>query len=144
MNSDQKTYSELMTIPSYTDRIEYLILNSSVGMPTFDGHRYLNQQLYSSPEWRRLRREIIYRDSGCDLGHEDHPIQHGVTIHHINPITIDDVLHHARCVYDPENLITTRTETHKMIHYGDVRLIRDILDLGFAERKQNDTCPWKR
>lgn len=134
-----KSYSELAKIKSYKDRYEYLRLNGSVCEPTFGGSRYLNQVLYSSPEWKRFRREIILRDNGCDLGCQDRPIASKVYIHHINPITIEDIKERTSNVFDPDNVICCSYETHQAIHYGD----ESQLSLDVPVRKPNDTCPWR-
>lgn len=134
-----KTYSELITLPTFEDRFEYLRLDGTVGRETFGYDRYLNQILYNSPEWRRLRNEIILRDNGCDLAFEGHEINSRALIHHINPITVDDVIKRHPIVFDPENLITTIHNTHNAIHYGD----KDLLVTAPLERSKNDTCPWR-
>lgn len=135
-----RTYSELIRISEFRDRFKYLQLNGIVGDPTFSGHRYLNQMLYKDPEWRRIRREIILRDGGLDLAHEDYPIVGNAYIHHIEPITICDILERRACVFNPENLISTSLNTHNALHYGDENLLPEVLQ----ERFPNDTCPWRR
>lgn len=135
-----KTYSELIKIKSFVDRLMYLSLSGNVGTITFGGHRYINQVLYKSDKWKKTRREIILRDNGCDLSHSDYPIYGSVYIHHINPITIDDLLKERPCVFDLENLISTTFKTHNMIHYGTSE---NLLPLGPVDRKINDTCPWR-
>lgn len=134
-----KTYSELITIPTYEERFDYLRLKGAVGKETFGFDRYLNQTLYNSPEWKRLRRQIIIRDDGCDLACEDYVIHGNIIIHHINPIRIEDVINRSPIVFDPENLICVSHNTHNAIHYGDVNL----LSTGPIERTPNDTCPWR-
>lgn len=134
-----RTYSELISIKSFEKRYEYLRLTGSVGKETFGGSRYLNQLLYQSPKWRKTRRGIILRDDGYDLAHEDRPINGTIYIHHINPITIDDIKQGRYCVFDPENLISVSFETHQAIHYGDNSLIKK----DFVVRKPFDTCPWR-
>lgn len=134
-----KSYSELMTIPSFEDRIEYLFLGGKVGDFTFNGHRELNQALYQSPEWKSLRNLVAMRDNGYDLGHEDYIIVGSIYIHHINPITIDDLLNHKSCVYDPENLISCSRKTHTQIHYGLQKKEPEIV----TRRTMYDTCPWR-
>jgi hypothetical protein len=134
-----KTYSELIEIPSFEDRFEYTKLGGTVGEETFGGHRYLNQILYKSRDWKTTRREVILRDDGYDLAHEDYPIAGNIYIHHLNPITIDDILEKRDCVFDPEFLISTSLNTHNAMHYGD----KDILAKGPAIRTKNDTCPWR-
>lgn len=134
-----KTYSELITIPTFEERFEYLQLKSSVGKDTFGYDRHLNQVLYRSPEWKRLRNQIIIRDCGCDLACEGYDIHSKVLIHHLNPITVEDVLARSRKVFDPDNLVCVSHNTHNAIHYGDV----DLLVTGPIIRTKNDTCPWR-
>lgn len=134
-----KTYSELITIPTFEERFEYLQLKGSVGKDTFGYDRHLNQVLYRSPEWKRLRNQIIIRDCGCDLACEGYDINSKVLIHHLNPITVEDVLARSRKVFDPDNLVCVSHNTHNAIHYGDV----DLLVTGPIIRTKNDTCPWR-
>ena len=140
MKNSIRTYSELITIPTFEERFEYLKLNGSVGLETFGHDRYLNQILYNSPEWRRLRPEIIVRDNGCDLACEGYEIFGKILIHHINPITAQDILNRNPKVFDPENVITTVHNTHNAIHYGD----ENLLITAPIERSKNDTCPWRK
>lgn len=134
-----KTYSELMSFETFEERYRYLRINGEVGAETFGCDRYLNQLFYSSDEWKRFRRNIIIRDMGCDLGIEDRDIVGLIIVHHINPITIDDVLQRRKCLMDPDNVICVSFNTHQAIHYGD----DSLLIQGPIERKMNDTCPWK-
>lgn len=134
-----KTYSELITIPTFEERFEYLQLKGSVGKDTFGYDRHLNQVLYRSPEWKRLRNQIIIRDGGCDLACDGYDIYGKVLIHHLNPITVDDVLARSRKVFDPDNLVCVSHNTHNAIHYGDAGL----LITGPIIRTKNDTCPWR-
>lgn len=135
-----KTYSELVRLPTFEERFEYLKLKGSVGKDTFGHDRYLNQVFYTSQEWRRLRDEIIIRDNGCDLGIEGREIGGKVYIHHLNPLGTNDILTHSEYLVNPEYLICVSFETHNAIHYGDINLLpRDPI-----ERKRNDTCPWRR
>lgn len=134
-----KSYSELIKIKNFEDRFEYLSLSGIVGETTFGGHRYLNQMLYQSDEWKKTRREIILRDNGCDLAHEDHSIVGPIYIHHMNPITIEDIIKKRPCVFDLNNLICATFQTHNAIHYGS----RNLLSKKIVERKRNDTCPWR-
>ena len=134
-----RTYSELITIPTFEERFEYLQLKGSVGKDTFGYDRYLNQVLYRSPEWKRLRNQIIIRDGGCDLACDGYDIYDKVLIHHLNPITVEDVLTRSRKVFDPDNLVCVSHSTHNVIHYGDV----DLLVTGPIIRTKNDTCPWR-
>lgn len=139
MMTDTKTYSELMSLKTFEERYRYLRIHGEVGAETFGCDRYLNQVFYSSPEWKRFRRAIIIRDMGCDLGIEDREINGLIIIHHINPITIDDILQRRECLMDPENVICVSFNTHQAIHYGD----ENLLIQGPIERTMNDTCPWK-
>lgn len=145
-----KTYSELINLSTFEERFKYLQLNGQVGKETFGYDRYLNQILYNSQEWRRFRNKIIIRDNACDLAHEDHEIPSWkdingrirgpkILIHHINPITVDDVINRRLNVFDPENTITTILSTHNAIHYGD----ESLLSKAPIERSKNDTCPWR-
>lgn len=136
-----KSYSELMSLPTFIDRFRYLQLDGAVGKNTFGYDRYLNQILYSSPEWREFRRDIIIRDNACDLGCDgfDLHVKSRINVHHINPITVEDVLNRHPKVFDPENVITTCHNTHMAIHYGD----ETKLHSGPVERIKNDTCPWR-
>jgi len=134
-----KTYRELQRLRSFLDRFEYLKLGGTVGRSTFGYDRYLNQMLYTSRRWRRTRDGIIIRDNGCDLGMDDYEIFGRILVHHINPVTLEDVEEDRDIVYDPENLIITAHSTHNAIHYGDVSLLPKLP----IERTRNDTCPWK-
>ncbi len=138
MSTMIRTYSELIKIPDYLERFRYLKLDGQVGIDTFGHNRYLNQILYHTPEWKRFRRDIILRDNGCDLAHEDFEIYGKIIIHHINPITIDDILYRDPMIFDPENVISTSLITHNAIHYGD----ETLLTTGPVERTPYDTCPW--
>ena len=135
-----RTYSELSKIKTFEDRFQYLRLDGIVGEETFGFDRYLNQILYQSDEWKRRRRDIIIRDNGCDLGCEGFEVHGRILIHHINPITVDDIVNRNPKVFDPENLILTSHNTHQAIHYGN----EDLLILAPIERSKNDTCPWRR
>lgn len=133
-----KTYEELIEIPDFDDRIRYLQDAKYVGDTTFGGHRYLNQMLYHSYGWRDARRQAILRDLGLDLAHPQFPINGNVYVHHINPITIDDILEHRHLVFDLNNLVCCSRATHNVLHYG-----RDIDQRKIVTRKPNDTCPWR-
>lgn len=134
-----KTYSELATLPTFLERYKYLKLDGAVGKSTFGYDRYLNQILYSSDEWKSFRRDIILRDNGCDLGCEGFDVYSRITVHHIDPITVEDVVNRHPKVFDPENVITTSHNTHMAIHYGD----EELLIIAPIERTKNDTCPWR-
>jgi hypothetical protein len=134
-----KTYSELMSFKTFEERYRYLRCCATVGEDTFGYARHLNQAFYSSIEWKRFRRSIIIRDQGCDLGIEDRIISGQIILHHINPLTVDDLLHRRECLMDPENVICVSFNTHQAIHYGD----ENLLIHEPIERTMNDTCPWK-
>lgn len=134
-----KNYSELVTLPTFADRLDYLTLSSKVGAQTFGDDRYLNQILYHDPEWKRIRKYVISRDNGCDLAHKDFPIFDRVYIHHINPITPDDILNRSSKVFDMENLVCVSFNTHQLIHYG---LQSDYMKTPTV-RTENDTIPWR-
>lgn len=140
ISSDIKSYSEVILLPTLEERFEYLKLEGTVGAETFGYDRYLNQVLYHDPEWRRIRNDVIIRDNGCDLGVEGYEIKGRILVHHINPITIDDIKLRRYCIFDLDNLICTSHDTHNAIHYGDANL----LPKNPIERKPNDTCPWRR
>ena len=135
-----RTYSELSSIKTFNERFEYLKLGGFVGEETFGFDRYINQKFYQSYEWKRVRREVIIRDNGCDLGVDGYEINKGIIIHHMNPITKDDITNITEYLLNPEYLITTMFMTHNAIHYGDISLIQSVP----IERAKNDTCPWKR
>lgn len=137
-----KSYSELIRYSSFEDRLNYLILHGSVGFDTFGFDRYLNQAFYKSREWQIVKNQIILRDGACDLGVPGYEIPDGVPvfIHHINPITADDVKNHNPILLDPENLITTVFKTHQIIHYGLQNNSQPSLSI---DRTPNDTCPWR-
>lgn len=133
-----RSYRELKKLRTFDDRYRYLELNSKVGDITFGYDRILNQLLYTSGPWRRTRDDIIIRDNGCDLGIEDYKIYSRILVHHINPITVEDVEEERDIVYDPDNLICTTLNTHSAIHYGTENLLPRLP----IERQRNDTCPW--
>lgn len=135
-----RCYSELILLPTFKERYDYLRLGGTVGKETFGYDRYLNQILYTSVEWRNFRRQIIIRDNGCDLGCDGFELFSRILVHHINPITAEDVLNRSPIVFDPENVITTSHNTHQAIHYGD----ETLLPLLPVERSRYDTCPWKK
>lgn len=136
-----RTYSELITLPTYIERFNYLKLGGRVGEDTFGFDRYLNQQVYQrDPRWKKARDLVIIRDNGCDLGVEGHEIYGKILVHHMNPVTIDDILKERDWIYDPEFLISTMLSTHNAIHYGD----ENLLITAPTVRTPNDTCLWKR
>lgn len=136
-----KTYSELITLPTFEERYRYLKLSGEVGKETFGFDRWLNQVFYNSKEWRAFRRDIIVRDMGCDLGIEGREIGGRIFIHHIEPIKLDDILHRRiEVLMNPDNVICVSFETHNAIHYGD----ESLLILLPIERTPNDTCSWRK
>lgn len=135
-----KTYSELIKLHTFEERFRYLQLHGAVGIDTFGFDRVFNQMFYTSREWKRVRDIVIARDNGCDLGIEGREIYGRVLIHHLNPISLEDIESASEYLLNPEYLITTTHNTHNAIHYGD----ESKLLTGPIERKKNDTCPWKR
>ena len=137
--SSIKYYSELVKLPTFIERYNYLAMGGRVGAETFGFNRYLNQALYSSSEWKKFRRDMIIRDQGCDLAIPDREIQVGLVLHHLNPITEKDILERNPCLFDPENVVCVSSNTHKAIHYGD----KSMLLMPQPERRPNDTIPWR-
>jgi hypothetical protein len=133
-----RTYSELRQLKTFKERWEYLALRGQVGESTFGSDRFLNQDFYTSKEWRDLRKQIIIRDNGCDLGFPDLGIHEGLYIHHMNPMTVADIIDGNPDILDPRFLITVSHRTHNAIHYGDERLLPQPL----IERKPGDTKFW--
>ena len=133
-----KTYSELCRFDTFEDRFEYLKLGGSVGDPTFGFDRYINQDFYRSAPWRAVRRQVIIRDQGYDLGIPGHEIHVDLLVHHINPMSSKDILHGEEWIFDPEFLITTSKDTHNAIHFGDASLLK----IRFVERRPGDTKLW--
>lgn len=141
MKKNIRTYSELSKLKTFRERYEYLKLDGTVGEETFGFDRYINQIFYKSEEWKRIRNYVITRDNGCDLGIPDRKIVDSVIlVHHMNPITKEDIINKNEILLDPEYLITTIKPTHDAIHYGDESLLAEDLVI----RSKNDTCPWKR
>ena len=134
-----KRYSELVRLETFEERYEYLRLRGTVGESTFGIDRHHNQLFYKSERWLDTRERVIIRDNACDLGVEGYDIYDIVIVHHINPITIDDIQNNRRCLYDLNNLISTTHNTHNAIHYGDSSLLNDLP----IERKPGDTIPWR-
>lgn len=139
MRSTILTYSELCQLDTFEERYRYLRLNGSVGNATFGFDRWLNQRFYKDPEWIALRRDIIIRDLGCDLGMVDREICGPIMVHHMNPITKEDIIYRSEFLLNPEYLICCSDNTHKTIHYGD----ESLLVLAPIVRSRNDTCPWR-
>jgi hypothetical protein len=135
-----RTYSELIQIPTFEERFEYLKLRGNVGNQTFGYDRYLNQNFYKSSLWRSIRNQIILRDMGCDLAIEGREIYGKIIIHHMNPLTVNDIEESTIYLMNPEFLICVSNDTHQAIHYGDRNLLQETT---FVERKPNDTSPWR-
>lgn len=138
-NQKIRTYSELISLPTFKERFDYLNLHGKVGEETFGYDRYFNQRFYTSKEWRDFRNFIIARDLGCDLGCKDHPIHGRIVVHHLNPISVVDIENSTDYLLNPEYAISVSYETHEAVHYGDYSKI----DHELKERKPNDTCPWR-
>lgn len=134
-----RSYTELSKILTFEDRFEYLKLSGTVGASTFGRFRFINQSFYMSPKWKQARNEVIIRDHGCDLGVPGYEIFDKVIIHHMNPITMEQLEKEDPVIYDPEYLICVTERTHNAIHYGDRS---NLLTLP-PERRPGDTCPWK-
>lgn len=135
-----RTYTELSKLDTLEERFEYLKIGGRVGEDTFGFDRYINQMLYKTPEWIAVRNKVIIRDRGYDLGVEGCEIVGKVMVHHMNPITVDDIINRLDYVLDPEYLISTGFMTHQAIHYGSADLLPQLP----IERTKNDTCPWKK
>lgn len=133
-----RSYEALIKIPTFEERFEYLKLSSKIGEATFGYERYLNQAFYGSPEWKAFRRQVIIRDNGCDLACEDHDIVGKVIIHHINPITPEEIESASPLLMDFDNVVCVSYNTHQAIHYGDASL----LPKDYIPRTPNDMCPW--
>ena len=135
-----RTYSELIRLPTFEERFRYLKLDGLVGKDTFGFDRYLNQEFYRSKEWKEVRDFVIVRDNGCDLGMDGYEIVGRIYIHHMNPITVNDIVHSSDFLLNPDYLICVSHNTHNAVHYGD----EGLLVTAPVERRKNDTCPWKR
>lgn len=133
-----RRYSEVVRYNTFEDRFNYLVLGGEVGETTFGFDRYINQNFYRSPEWQRARRDVIVRDEGCDLGIPGYEIHTELLVHHINPMTLDDISHGEDWILDPEYLICVTKRTHNAIHYGDAGLLKQP----FEERRPGDTKLW--
>ena len=134
-----RTYSELITLPTFEERFKYLQLNGQVGESTFGFDRYMNQVFYRSQKWKSIRDFVIIRDCGCDLGVEGYDIHGKIIIHHMNPLSMRDIETESDFLFNPDFLICTTHNTHNAIHYGD----ENLLVTAPIERTKNDTCPWR-
>lgn len=132
-----RTYSEMIKLPTFADRFKYLKLNGFVGEETFGFDRYLNQSLYHSDLWKTVRDQVIIRDMGCDLAVEGLEIKGRLIVHHMNPVTKQEILEHSESLIDPEFLVCTTISTHNAIHYGDDSILEP-----FIERRPGDTSLW--
>lgn len=135
-----RTYTELIQLKTFKERYEYLRLKGTIGQDTFGFDRYLNQKFYQSPEWKQIRRDVIIRDEGRDLAMEGYELNHGIYVHHMNPITPKDIIDMTEWLLNPEYLVCVSKRTHDAIHYGDTSLLPELP----KERTLNDTCPWKQ
>lgn len=135
-----RTYSELIALPTFEERFQYLKLDGKVGKDTFGFDRYLNQLFYRSEEWKQIRNFVIVRDHGCDLGIPDREILENIIVHHMNPIRKEDIINRSRFLLDPNYLISTVKRTHDAIHFSD----EGLLFIAPIERTKFDTCPWRR
>jgi hypothetical protein len=133
-----RSYSELRRLHTFEERFEYLKMNGEVGRATFGFDRWINQRFYTSYMWKRARRDVILRDNGCDLGISGYEIGGSVLIHHMNPMTSEDIVHSEEWIFDLEYLITTTHNTHNAIHFGDDRLLPKVV----LDRVPNDTKLW--
>lgn len=135
-----KTYTELSKLKTFDERFRYLKLDGEVAAETFGYDRYLNQALYRDPHWKKVRNEVIIRDSGCDLGVEGHEIFQNALVHHMNPITVEQIQRRDPIIFDKEYLITTQHKTHNALHYSDDSILESQK---VVVRKPNDTIPWR-
>lgn len=134
-----RCYNDLIQLKTFEERFQYLKINGKVGEETFGLDRYINQQLYKSQRWRSTRSRIIIRDDGCDLGIDGRQLDDYIVVHHMNPISLEDIEEERDIVFDPNYLICCSTRTHRAIHFGDENLlIRDPVI-----RRPNDTCLWR-
>lgn len=140
ITGDIKTYSSLIKIQSFAERFQYLLLNGSVAEETFGSGRYYNQAFYRSDLWRHIKRQIILRDQACNLGVPGFEINTAIYVHHIVPITIDDIIYQTDRLLNPDNLICTDLETHNAIHYGTCDFIKSY---EWTPRQPNDLFPWR-
>lgn len=135
----KRTYSELILLPTFEERFKYCSLSGVIGVETFGGHRWLNQVLYTSNDWKAFARDIAIRDNGCEFALPGFEVYKYGTVHHLNPITKEDVINRAPCVFDPDNVVFVSSQTHKFLHYGSDQppIMEPVI------RKPNDTSPWR-
>ena len=134
-----RCYTDLIQLPTFKERYDYLRIGGLVGQDTFGFDRYLNQKFYHSPEWKKIRRDVIIRDEGRDLAMEGYELQDNIFVHHMNPINPKDLVDVPEEILNPEYLICVSKRTHDAIHFGDESLLPKLL----TERTPNDMCPWK-
>lgn len=139
MTTTIRTYSELISLPTFEERYAYLKLDGIVGQETFGFDRWINQIFYKSEEWKKIKRFVVIRDEGCDLAVEGYEIHGSIYVHHMNPVDLKDIVDRTEYLLNPEYLICTSFLTHNGIHYGD----KDYIPYQVAHREPNDTCPWK-
>ena len=135
-----RCYTDLIQLPTFKERYDYLRLGGIVGQDTFGFDRYLNQKFYRSHEWQQIRRDVIIRDEGRDLAMEGYELQGNIFVHHMNPIAPEDIINVEEWILNPEFLVCTSKRTHDAIHFGDASLLPMLP----TERTLNDTCPWKQ
>lgn len=135
-----RTYSELIKIPTFKERFDYCSLNGVVGEDTLGSFRFLCQEFYHSYLYRKFRDEIIDRDRACELAMPDHLIMGNIYLHHLNPLTREQLENFDIALMDPENVVCVSFKMHNAIHYGDYNQVKPP---EFIERRPNDTCPWK-
>lgn len=135
-----RSYSEMIKFPTLQERFDYCALGQNVGDQTFGYERYMNQVFYRSYEWRKIKRTVILRDNGCEFGLPDYPIGGKIVVHHLNPLTADDILTGSDYLRDPEYLVCVSLLTHNAIHFGTA----ELLPQEYIPRSPDDTCPWKK
>jgi hypothetical protein len=135
---DVRSHSELRRLETFDERFEYLRLDGQIGVVTFGYGRWVNQQFYASRQWRRVRDQVIFRDNGCDLGLPGYEVHFGILVHHMNPMSVEDIEQGNDWILDPEFLICTSKQTHNAIHYG----VNELLPRGPVERRPGDTKLW--
>lgn len=140
MNNKLRSYTELSKLKTFEERLQYASLKGTVGEETFGSNRWINQRFYTSSEWRRVRNKVIVRDMGCDLGVLGHEIHGKIIVHHMNPITVDDIIYKTKYLLDPEFLVCVSFDTHELLTFSDTA---HNLPHATTERKPNDTCPWR-